>query len=125
MRKIILLIIAAFLFGFESIPATVENVKKLQKEHILIVDIRTPGEWMATGVIPSALKDTFFDEYGRINPYFLQKLKGSKKFAIICRTGHRSKIAAEVLENKGFEVVDLNGGMFNLMKDMLHKEFSK
>ncbi|MEO1927782.1 MAG: rhodanese-like domain-containing protein [Nautiliaceae bacterium] len=122
MQKIILLILSTFLFSYQTLPATLKNIKALQAKHIPIVDIRTPGEWAITGVIPGAIKDTFFDEYGRINPNFLKKIK-AKKFAIICRTGHRSKLAAGILENKGIEVIDLSGGIFYLFKDMLSKEF--
>lgn len=125
MKKIILLITAVLVFGFESMPATVANIKKLKAEHIPIVDIRTPDEWMQTGVIPGAIKDTFFDRYGRVNSNFLRKLHGIKKFAVICRTGHRSKLVAEILEKNGMQVIDLEGGMFYLMRDMLHKEFKR
>ncbi len=122
MKKIILLILSTFLFSYQTLQATLKNIKALQAKNIPIVDIRTPSEWAITGVIPGAIKDTFFDEYGRINPNFLKKLK-VKKFAIICRTGHRSKLAAGILENKGIEVIDLSGGIFYLFKDMLSKEF--
>ncbi|QCI29120.1 rhodanese-like domain-containing protein [Caminibacter pacificus] len=125
MKKIILLFFAIAAFGFTSVDATVENIKKLRNQNITIVDIRTPPEWEATGVIPGALRDTFFLRDGSINRDFLQTLKknGVKKFAIICRTGHRSAVAAEILEKNGIEVINLKGGMFRLMKDMLKREF--
>jgi len=123
MKKIILLILSTFLFSYQSLPATVKNIKALQAKHIPIVDIRTPREWALTGVIPGAIKDTFFDEYGRINPNFLKKIK-ARKFAIICRTGHRSKLAASILEHNKIEVIELSGGMFYLFKDML-KNFNQ
>ncbi|WP_457560249.1 rhodanese-like domain-containing protein [Caminibacter sp.] len=122
MKKIIIFL-SVFLFAYESIPATVDNIKKLKQNKIPIVDIRTSDEWMMTGVIPGAVRDTFFDEYGRINPDFFTKIKHFKQFAIICRTGHRSALAAEILENRGYKVIDLEGGMFYLMRSMLHKVF--
>ena len=128
MKKIILLLVFVLAFGYESIPATVANIKKLQKKHISIVDIRTPDEWMMTGVIPGAVKDTFFDSYGRIDSDFYKKLKQKgvgKTFAIICRTGHRSRLAAQILEKKGYKIIELQGGMFELMHDMLHIVFRK
>ncbi|WP_457563103.1 rhodanese-like domain-containing protein [Caminibacter pacificus] len=128
MKKIILLLVFVLAFGYESIPATVANIKKLQKKHILIVDIRTPDEWMMTGVIPGAVRDTFFEYYGAVNPNFYKKLKQKgigKTFAIICRTGHRSRLAAQILEKKGYKIIELQGGMFELMHDMLHIVFRK
>ncbi len=126
MKKIIILF-ASLLFAYRSIPATVANIKKLQENNITIVDIRTPDEWMSTGVIPGALRDTFFDGYGRITPRFFKILQKHhiSKVALICRTGHRSAVASQILEQKGYDVVDLQGGMFYLMRNMLHIVFKR
>jgi rhodanese-related sulfurtransferase len=108
-----------------NIPATKQNIINLQKQKIPIIDIRLPSEWKSTGTIPNALKITFFTQRGGINPKFLEQLKMNhislnSKFAIICRTGHRSKIASRILEKNGYiSVIDLKGGMFNLFKDLL------
>ena len=40
------------------------QLKKLIKEDVSIVDIRTINEWNHTGVIPNSLLITFFDEKG-------------------------------------------------------------
>jgi len=126
MKKIIFLIILfSFSFAFENIEATQKNIIKLHKQNITIIDIRTPSEWKATGTIPFAKKITFFTKYG-INRKFIEllrlnKLDKNSKFAIICRTGHRSKVASEILEKNGFKyIINLQGGMFRLFKDMLN-----
>ena len=123
MRKFILLaLFIGHIFAFTNIEATKTNIQKLK---IPIVDIRLPSEWKATGTIPNAKKITFFTNKGRINPNFLNELAKahitkSSKFAIICRTGHRSKVASQILEANGYKnVINLKGGMFNLFKSML------
>ena len=126
MKKIIILaLFIGQLFAVTNIQPTKQNIIKLQKQNIPIVDIRLPSEWKATGVIPNALKITFFSSSGGINPNFLNELAKhhiteKSKFAIICRTGHRSKIAAQILEKNGYKnIIDLKGGMFSLFKDLL------
>jgi len=123
MKKLLILtLFIGFLFGLE---ATKSNILKLQQQHIPIIDIRLPSEWKATGSIPNALKITFFGRMGNINPSFLQQLKKhnittTTKFALICRTGHRSKIATKILKDNGYKnVIDLEGGMFRLFKSLL------
>ena len=107
-----------------ALTANKQNILKLQKENIPIIDIRLPSEWKATGTIPGALKITFFTKNG-INKNFLYELKKNNikknsKFAIICRTGHRSKIATQILKNNNYKnVIDLEGGMFRLFKSLL------
>ena len=129
MKKIILLIaFLSFSFAFESIKATQKNIIKLHEQNITIIDIRLPYEWKSTGTIPFAKKITFFTRKG-INPYFLEELhqnnlNKNSKFALICRTGHRSKAASKILEANGFKhIISLKGGMFALFKDMLNNDF--
>ncbi len=124
MKKIILIALI-FIGQLFALTANKENIVKLQKSHIPIIDIRLPEEWQATGTIPNAIKITFFDRSGNINKNFLIKLKEhnitrNSKFAIICRTGHRSRIATEILQNNGYKnIIDLKGGMFSLFKSLL------
>lgn len=125
MKKIIFLVSFVYLFGFNSIDASKANILKLHKQHIPIVDIRTPSEWESTGTIPFAKKIMFFTPRGNINQNFLYQLKQNgitknSKFAVICRTGHRSKIASKILEENGYKnVINLKNGMYNLFKDLL------
>jgi len=123
MKKLIILaLFIGQMFAFENIQATKTNIEKLT---IPIVDIRLPQEWRATGTIPNALKITFFTNNGSINQDFINELKKynitkNSKFAIICRTGHRTKVAAGILEKKGYvNIINLKGGMFNLFKSLL------
>lgn len=82
-----------------------------------IVDIRTPGEWKETGLIQGAIPIMFFDEKGGYNvDNFLKELNAKvdtkKPFALICRTGSRTKMVSAFLsQDLGYKVTNLLGGM--------------
>ena len=44
-----------------------DQIKELLKSGVSIIDIRTPGEWKDTGVIPKSTLLTFFDNSGNYN----------------------------------------------------------
>jgi len=75
--------------------STVQVSPEAIKNYEQIVDIRTPAEWMETGVIKGAKTITFnaTDKEG-----FLNELKANvdlkKPVALICRSGRRSAAAA-------------------------------
>ncbi|MCF6309044.1 MAG: rhodanese-like domain-containing protein [Sulfurimonas sp.] len=116
MKKIIIL----FLILAVSVFATITNEEASQKliDSITpIVDIRTPGEWKETGLLKRAIPIMLFDEKGNYDlKVFLDKLNKvvdtTKPFAIICRTGSRTKILAEFLSKKlKYKVINLKSGM--------------
>ncbi|MDQ1263298.1 MAG: hypothetical protein QG559_299 [Campylobacterota bacterium] len=82
-----------------------------------IVDIRTPGEWRETGLLKKAIPIMLFDEKGNYDlKDFLEKLNEAvdtkKPFALICRTGSRTKLLAPFLSQKlGYNVINLTNGM--------------
>jgi rhodanese-related sulfurtransferase len=82
-----------------------------------IVDIRTPGEWKETGLLKRAIPIMLFDEKGNYDlKLFLEQLNSTvdtkKPFAIICRTGSRTKILASFLSQKmNYDVINLKSGM--------------
>jgi rhodanese-related sulfurtransferase len=70
-----------------------------------IVDIRTPQEWKETGIVKGSIPIMLFDEKGNYDlKLFLVQLNKAvdttKEFAIICRTGSRTKILADYLSKK-------------------------
>ena len=89
--------------------------------NIPVIDIRTPGEWRQTGIVDGSETLMFFDEQGNYDAdRFLRKLDTivdkDKPFAIICRTGRRTGIVAAFLEKRGYQVIDLTGGITHMMK---------
>lgn len=90
---------------------------------IKIIDIRTQGEWQETGIIEGAYTVTFFDEQGRVDEQaFIRSLESivtkDEEFALVCRTGSRTKFAGEILSQKyGYKVISLKGGMEKLIKE--------
>jgi rhodanese-related sulfurtransferase len=93
------------------------QLKKLIKEDVSIVDIRTINEWNHTGVIPNSLLITFFDEKGNYDldqwhEKLLENSSYNKDLIIICRSGRRSKIAAEIISKKfGINVYNAKYGI--------------
>ncbi len=95
----------------EAIPGTT----LASDETTLLVDIRTPQEWMQTGVIEGALlvpyqgADSFL---AAVTPH----LKEGQRLALICRTGNRTSRAARQIAGKlKAPVVDVAGGMVRVL----------
>ena len=72
----------------------------------LIVDIRRPDEWSKEGLIAHSHRLTFFNAQGHFDlPNWLSKLTQLKKtkdtaIILVCASGNRSKIVAELLSTK-------------------------
>ena len=105
---------------FASLNASVTNEypsMALIKKHIPIVDIRTTGEWRETGLLKGAIPIMFFNERGQYDvKAFLKELSAKvdtkKTFALICRTGSRTRMVTEFLSKElGYNVINLTGGM--------------
>ena len=71
----------------------------------VIVDVRQRSEWM-TGPIDGALHIPL-SQLGRR----LDQLPRGKTIVTVCRTGHRSGLAARTLARAGHDVLNLNGGI--------------
>jgi len=113
-------IIFTLLVLLSSLYASVTNQyleQKLIDNKTPIVDIRTPGEWIETGLVKGAIPIMFFNEKGQFNIQgFLdelnKKVDTTKPFALICRTGSRTRMVAEFLSTKlNYKVINLQGGI--------------
>lgn len=93
------------MFGlFKSIPSV--NTAQLEaalRNKPVILDVRTSGEYRG-GHIPGA-------ENVPLNTIEQYKGKKEKKLYVVCQSGMRSKRAASSLKKKGYEVVNVRGGM--------------
>ncbi len=99
--------------------------QKLVDSNLPIVDIRTPPEWLETGILKGAIPIMFFNERGEYNiQKFLTELNSkvdtTKQFAVICRTASRTKIVSDFLSKQmKYNVIDLEGGMVYAKKKNL------
>ena len=94
----------------EIIDVNNEQIKELSKLNIPIVDIRRSSEWHQTGIVPNSILLTFFDKKGNYNldEWYKQlslKINESEPIILICRTGRRTKIIAEMMDKKFDNVI--------------------
>ena len=77
------------------------------KDSVVLVDVRTQEEYdeghLEGALLMDVKKDSFRSEC-------LSKLDRSKRIAVYCRSGFRSKTAAHILNEAGFDVVNLKSG---------------
>ena len=132
MQKILTILVVAFiavsLFIYAqqtSVPAdfksiSAEEVKKKieNKEDLLLLDVRTAGEFNGPlGHIEGAVLisvQTLADSIAK-----LEKYKG-KEVIVYCRSGNRSQNGTRIMEANGFNAVNMLGGMktWNKLKDL-------
>ena len=94
----------------EIINVNNEQIKELSKNNIPIVDIRRSSEWDQTGVVPNSILLTFFDKKGNYNldEWYNQlrlKINEGEPIILICRTGRRTRIIAEMMDKKFNNVI--------------------
>ena len=83
------------------------NVSDLALEiqtNAYVLDVREDHEF-EEGHVPSA----HHMPLGSVPDRYLEIPKGEKIF-VICKSGRRSQVAAEFLEEKGFDAVSIEGG---------------
>ena len=92
--------------SFNSVDVT-EFAKVIKAKSVIILDVRTAEEY-ADGHIKGAKNiDVLKDSFGK---EALKALPKDKTIALYCRSGRRSKTAAEILSKKGYKVIELNTG---------------
>ena len=115
MKRIILSLIMGFsffgLFGqankFKTVDVN-EFEKFIADTSVVLLDVRTAAEY-AEGFIPGTHFniDVLEDTYTKIATEILPK---DKPVALYCRSGNRSKNAARILAENGYQVVELGTG---------------
>lgn len=84
-----------------------EFARAIADSSVQLVDVRTAGEY-SQGTIPGSVNiDVNSGEFGVTADSLLDK---NRTVAIFCRSGRRSKKAAEILSLNGFNVVELDKG---------------
>lgn len=123
MQKLILILvvsfiaIALFLYAqqgdsgkdFSSVSAKEVKEKILNKEDLLLLDVRTPGEFNGplghiegTVLVPLQALESSIKK--------LEKYK-DKEVIVYCRSGNRSQNGTRIMLKHGFKAVNMLGGM--------------
>ncbi|MFV0255712.1 MAG: rhodanese-like domain-containing protein [Erysipelotrichaceae bacterium] len=88
---------------FSKIPSiSTQELERKLSEKIVLLDVRTSAEFKG-GHIYQAINKPL----DKMNTYNGKE----KKVYVICQSGMRSKKAAKTLKNKGYDVVNVRGGM--------------
>ncbi len=80
---------------------------------VQLIDVRTPGEY-TQGHIENAIN---INVYAKDFVTKTNTLDKSKPVYVYCRSGARSMKAANNLKNRGYNVVNLNGGIGGWMRN--------
>lgn len=117
MKKVsVALLIIAGLITFNllargDIISPAEAAKRLQAGHAVLIDVREPHEWAASGVAAPAVLLPLSDLKGDRTQWapFLTAHRG-QELILYCRSGNRSGIAGRILAREGWNVT--NAGAF-------------
>lgn len=93
---------------FESVDQT-QFAVEIAKPNVQIVDVRTAAEY-EQGHIPGAVN---IDVNGADFDSAITTLNKDNTVALYCRSGRRSKIAANKVAAAGYKVVELDGGILS------------
>jgi rhodanese-related sulfurtransferase len=99
----------------QQLNAAQLNERLVANDDLVLVDVRTPGEFERDGRIAGS----------RLIPLSaltaqLDEIPKDKTIICICRSGNRSYTASEILMNAGFEdVINLSGGMIGWIRAQL------
>ena len=91
-------------FLFTKVDSISSNeIEQKLKENIQLIDVRTPGEFRR-GHIKNT-KNVPLNEIGQFTPIT------DETVYVICHSGARSKLVAKKLKKKGYDVINIQGGM--------------
>ncbi len=93
---------------FQSLPVS-EFEKYLQQDNVVLLDVRTPEELEIFGTISDT--QLHIDCSRPENQSAFLDLDRSKKYALYCFHGNRSRQIGQWLDAQGFDCVDLQGGI--------------
>jgi rhodanese-related sulfurtransferase len=120
MLKILVLLSLFFAASFADLKV-VNNTQllEMQNKGVVVIDIRTLGEWKEYGIIQNAKPITFFDEKGNYDvtkwlSEFSKYVKDKNQpFVIYCAHANRTKMLGNFLNKQvGYkDVYELEGGI--------------
>jgi rhodanese-related sulfurtransferase len=86
----------------------------IKNENVQLLDVRTLAEHME-GHIPGSLNINVQDK--DFSSCIDDLLDNKKEVAVYCRSGRRSRTAADILVKKDFKVYNLDKGILNWMEE--------
>ena len=95
----------SWLFGPEVETVEVTEVRKLQSEGAVLVDVREPHEW-AGGHVQGAKHIPL----GRLDSE-LSKLRPDRQILFVCHSGRRAARATDRASRLGLKAANVRGGM--------------
>jgi rhodanese-related sulfurtransferase len=112
------LVFSIMLTAFLALPALAVDKLGPKATHaavsnggLILIDIRRPDEWSATGSAKGALRISMLSADFEAQVKALQKSNPGKKIALICQAGVRSARLSKQLEAQGLKgLVDVVGG---------------
>ncbi len=101
---------------------TALSIEQIRAEDALLVDIRTPPEWLQTGVVEGAkLVEFDFDRPMTFLPQIATEIADGRDLILICRSGNRSRAVAEFLAPRiANHVVSVEGGVVRVFGEGYH-----
>ena len=129
MKKIVAALLLSMSLSMAEVKQVLATSEFVNNTEMKIIDIRTKGEWVETGIVKDSYLLTFFDERGNYDiEGFLAKLDmivgKDEEFALICRTGSRTSMVTNFLGVKlDYKVTNLQGGLMKLFKEGFKPEF--
>jgi len=103
--------------NFESVSPKVAYEMLQHDENVTLLDVRTIEEFKKDGKIAEAKLIPLAQLSKNLN-----MLDKSKKVLVYCRSGNRSASASRILQNNGFTVVNMRGGILEWRSDKLPVE---
>ncbi|HVT72453.1 MAG TPA: rhodanese-like domain-containing protein [Lacunisphaera sp.] len=113
MKPLFLVLLAAATTAFAADVkkiAPAEAARLVANGSAVLIDVREPAEWAATGVVAGAvlLPKSDFDGARKQWQEFLTRA-GGKQLILYCRTGHRAGLVAAKLAGEGHQVANAGG----------------
>jgi len=97
----------------EITPSEVEQM--MNNDNIVIIDVREDEE-VAQGMIENAKHIPLGDV-----PEKVSELDKEKEYILVCRSGRRSLNASKYMDEHGFKVINMKGGMLEWEGDVIAK----
>ena len=113
----LILVLPSLLFA-DDVDIDVHQLKQMMGEDVVVIDVRTPGEWSKTGIVEGSVPIMFFDEKRKplAEEWMVQAaeyISPNEKVILICRTGNRSGVIGKYLvKHHGYQdVYNVKGGI--------------